>query len=157
LIAECAADLLARVQTIPVLANRSSITLGGKSQDPGLVKIPLPAAWVMFAGIIPDEAPFSATSHGGGGMVGAIEMMRANFRVALYTSYTTDADLLANGYPLIESLALAVKSAATGDPETGDVTAAPSGHRWRFAGAKMAIVYNDRLVYELTFTLDMPI
>jgi hypothetical protein len=45
-IAECAASLLALVKTVPALADKTSLSIGGRSADPGLVKIPLPAAWI---------------------------------------------------------------------------------------------------------------
>lgn len=154
MIAECAADLLARVQGVSALAERSSISLGGHSIDPGLLKIPLPAAWVMYGGDQPDEAPYGTSGQGGYGLVPAAQVMLSNWRVVVYVAYTSDADLLTNQFPLLEAVAKAVKTAVT-DP-SGDIVA-PSGHRWRYTGQKLALVYNDRLAYEQHYTLDMVI
>ncbi len=152
MIAECAADLLARAQSVPELTSRCGLSLGGHSIDPTLLKIPLPAAWVIYGGDQPDEAPFGSSGQGGGGMVPQQQVMLSLWRVVVYLPYTTDEDLINVQYPLIESVLMAVRNTITSD-DNG--TAAPSGHRWRYAGQKLVLVYNDRLAYEQHYTLDM--
>ena len=152
MIAECAADLLARVQTVTALNGRTSLSIGGRSADPGLLKAPLPIAWVVFGGDQADEAPYGSSSQGGPGMVPAMQTMLSNWRVVVYVPYTDDADLLTVQYPMLEAVAAAVKRTVTG---TDGGVEAPSGHRWRYTGQKAAVLPNDRMAYEQHYTLDM--
>lgn len=152
MIAECATDLLARVQAVAALAGRASLSIGGRSADPGLLKAPLPIAWVVYSGDQADEAPYGSSGQGGPGMVPASQVMLTNWRVIVYVNYASDADLIANQYPLLEAVVEAVKTTVT-DPAGG--LEAPSGHRWRYAGQKAAVLPNDRMAYEQHYTLDI--
>jgi hypothetical protein len=147
-ITECAADLLARVRTVPALAGANTgLAIGGKALDPGLLKKAPPFAWVLYAG----EAPYTSAAQGGAGLIPNQEEMLTTWRVVVYVPYTTDDDLLNTQYPLLESVALAVKSTITTGPIGG--TESPNGYRWRYVGQKLALVYADRLGYEQHYTL----
>ena len=146
MIAENAADLLARVKSIEALTNAAGLAIGGRAGDPSLLKIPPPAAWILFGGDQADEEPHTAGARGGPGMVPSVQIIMAIFRVLVYVAYVDDNDLLTNQYPLLESVIRAIR----GQP-------APSGHRWRYLGQKLTLVYNDRLAYEQRYTLDMVI
>lgn len=144
MIAECAADLLARVKSIAALADRTSLTIGGRSADPGLVKIPLPAAWVTFGKDISDEQSYE---HGpASGLVLEAPLMLSTWPITIFIPYTTDDDLIGVQFPLLESVIAAVHAQE-----------APSGLRWRFAGQRIALVYPDRLAYEQRYTLNYTI
>lgn len=153
MIAECAADLLARVRSVSALVDRTGLSLGGHSIDPGLLKIPLPAAWVMYKGDKPDEAPYGDSAQGGGGIVPSSEVMLASWRVVVYVAYTDDADLLNIQFPLLEAVKTAIKTTVTTGPLGG--VESPNGYSWRYIGEKLALVYNDRLAYEQYYTLQM--
>ena len=73
MITELAADILARIKTVPTLEESTSLSIGGRSGDPGLVKIPLPACWITFA---KDESDEQSYTHGpSSGVVSANLMM----------------------------------------------------------------------------------
>lgn len=142
MIAECAADLLAKVRTVPALAGSASLSIGGKSSDPGLVKIPLPAAWVTLKTEISDEQSYE---HGpSSGHVGPALMM-ATFCVTVFIPYLDDDDLLTVQFPLLQDIILAVHSTGT-----------PAGAlQWRYTGQRIALVYPDRLAYEQRYTVSL--
>ena len=135
---ELAADILALVQgVIP----QSSLTLGGRSDDPVLAKIPLPAAWVQHVKDIPDEQSYT---HGPAtGVVHEAQSILALYSVLVFVPYTTDTDMLKVQFPLIEALRVAIHAKD-----------APSGFRWRYAGMDIVRVYTDRLAYEQRYTVD---
>lgn len=141
MISENVADLIAKIQTLPQLASSSGLAIGGKGTDPGLLKIPLPAAWIMYSKDDVDEAPFG---QGGAqpGLVPAQEVVLATCSVLIYLPYTDQDDLLNVQLPLLESVITAIR---------GKI--APSGHRWRYVGQKLALVYPDRIAYEQHYTL----
>ena len=141
MIAENAADLVAKVTSVPALTSSAGLAVGGKGSDPGLLKIPLPAAWVMYTKDDVDEAPFG---HGGSqpGMVPSQQVVMLTCSVLIYLPYASQADLLETQLPLLEAVVNAVRG-----------TLAPSGHRWRYLGQKLALVYPDRIAYEQHYTL----
>jgi hypothetical protein len=146
MIADNAADLVTRVASVPALANSAGLALGGRGADPALTKIPLPAAWIMFGKDQVNEQPYGTSQSGGfGGMVPQIENIQQVFSVVIYVPYTSQDDLLTVQYPLLEAVVAAVR---------GDGRAAPSGHRFRYIGQKLAMVYPDRLAYEQHYTVD---
>lgn len=141
MIAECAADLLAKVRTVAALANSASLSIGGRSADPGMLKIPLPAAWVTLRKDVSDERDYE---HGpASGMISPSPILLATFAVTIFVPYIDDNDLLAVQYPLLESIISTVHA-----------NESPSGYRWRYAGQRIALVYPDRLAYEQHFTVD---
>jgi hypothetical protein len=146
MIAENAEDLVARVTSVPALATSAGLALGGRGADPALTKIPLPAAWIMFGKDQVNEPPYGTSQSGGfGGMVPQIENIQQVFSVVIYVPYISQDDLLTTQYPLLESVIAAVR---------GNGRPAPSGHRWRYIGQKLAMVYPDRLAYEQHYTID---
>jgi hypothetical protein len=145
MISENAADLVARVTSVPALTASAGFALGGRGSDPGLVKIPLPAAWIMFGKDQVDEAPYGTSQTGGGGLVPTGENIQQIFSVVIYVPYLSQDDLLNVQFPLLEAVITAVRG--NGEP-------APSGNRWRYIGQKLAMVYPDRLAYEQHYTLD---
>jgi hypothetical protein len=144
-ISECAADLAARVRSVPALANSAAFALGGKGTDPALKEIPLPAAWLALNLEQVDEDPLDRSTRYAPGIVPEVQMMVATFPVLVIVPYIDETDLITNQYPLLESVVKAVKASG------GE---APSGHRWRYIGQRLAFVYPDRLGYEQRYTLN---
>lgn len=145
-IADNAADLVARVTSVPELTNSAGLAVGGRGNDPGLIKIPLPAAWVMFGKDMNEEDVPGSSPHGGFNMVGASTTVLATYSVLIYVPYLSQDDLLNVQFPLLLSVIRAIRGQE-----------APSGHRWRYTGQKLALVYPDRLAYEQHYTLTMEI
>jgi hypothetical protein len=139
-IAEAAADILAKVRTVSGLEINTSLTVGAKSGDPGLVKIPLPAAWIVFGKEINDDQSYT---HGPAHGVISAQPTLALFAVTIFMPYTTDAEMLATQYPMLDAVVAAVHAT-----ETDDGTFA-----WRFAGQSAVFRYADKLAYEQHYTL----
>ncbi len=144
MIAECAADLLAKVQTVAALVDRTSLSIGGRSADPGLVKVPLPAAWITFGKEESDEQSYERGDPSG--VVHEAQLMIATFPVNIFIPYIDDIDLLTVQFPLLEAVIAA-----------GHAKISPSGLAWRFTGQRIALVYPDRLAYEQRYTLNRTI
>ena len=141
MIAECAADLLSKVKTVPALATSAALSIGGRSADPGLVKIPLPASWVTLSKDASDEQSYE---HGPpSGFVSDAGLLLATFAITTFIPYINDDDLLTTQFPLLESVITAIHA-----------TESPSGFRWRYAGQRIALVYPDRLAYEQRYTVN---
>ena len=137
MISACALDLIARVTSIAAFTNSASFTLGGHGVDPVLVKIPLPAAWLLYRGDGQDEDAREA-------IVPGVEVMLSAWSVILYVPYADQTDFLTVQFPLMESVITTIRGKT-----------APSGHRWRYTGQKLVNVLPDRIAYEQRYTLDM--
>jgi hypothetical protein len=145
MIAENARDLVERVNSVPGILS-AGLALGGRGSDPAMTKIPLPAAWIMFGKDRVNEEPYgSSQSSRFGGMVPMGENVQQIYSVVIYIPYQSQDDLLTVQFPLLESVIEAVR---------GGGKEAPSGHRWRYIGQKLAMVYPDRLAYEQSYTVD---
>jgi hypothetical protein len=140
-IAELADDLLTKVRGVTTLASRTSLSIGGKSGDPGLLKIDLPAAWAKFANDESDERSYERGPDSG--LVSEAQLQMATFIVTILIPYTDDDDLLTVQYPLLEEVIAAVHA-----------TDSPTGFRWRYRKQRIALVYTDRLAYEMHFTVN---
>lgn len=136
MIAECANDLYTKVQAIPALSASSGLAVGGQSPDPGMTKVPLPAAWILAHSAktnIPANNPVPFR-------VANVDM---SYLVMLYVPYLGQSDLINNQLPLLQSVIKAVHG-----------TDAPSGQRWRFDTYALGLVNTDRLGYKIQFVLD---
>lgn len=142
MIAENLLDLITKVTSIEALATSSGLALGGKGSDPGLQKLPLPAAWIMYAKDDVDEDPIGHGNAHSPGMVPAVQALSVLISILIYIPYTTQDDLLNVQLPLLETVIKTIRG-----------TDAPSGHRWRYLGQKLALVYPDRIAYEQHYTL----
>lgn len=141
MISELAADLVAKVETIAALTSRTGLAIGGRVNDPGLLKIPLPAAWIVLKQDAIEEPGYTHESDGG--LVSPSERVLATFAVTVFINYDTDADMLTNQLPLLELVTEAIHGK--------DATI--SGYRWRYIGQKLALVYPDRMAYEQRYTV----
>lgn len=140
MIADLGSDLVTKVQGIPALLNSSSITLGGKATDPGMLKMAVPCAWVSMKGDNEDES--SLSNMAGATLVPATQIMLGTWAVTIFVPYVDDADMLATQYPLLEAVRDAIHA-----------TDSPSGERWCYLGQKIALVYPDRLAYEQRYSV----
>lgn len=129
-----AQNLLALVETVPAIANAAGLAVGGRASDPAMASIPLPSAWVILA---EDKAHDPATGFNPAGQV-----VISTFVVMVYVPYVSQADLIANQLPLLESVVKAVR----GQPSA-------TGQKWRYEGQKLALINTDRLAYEMKFSV----
>ena len=136
MIAECAKDLYDKVQAISALAASAGLAVGGKEGDPGMTKIPLPAAWILaHSGI--------TTLRQDSGLVSAKTTAQMVYVVMLYVAYISQSDLITNQLPLLQTVISAVHG-----------TDSPSGERWAFKDYKLTLVNTDRLGYQIQFMLN---
>ena len=139
MIAQAISELYGYVGAVPGFAS-IGLLVGGKSPDPGLTKIPLPAAWLIHEGgkntqaIASPNLPVNATTQLG-------------FAVMVYVPYTSQTDLINNQFPLLESLIAAVHG------QTSQVT----GQRWYYAKHRLVLLNADRLGFHVSFVLDAAI
>ena len=136
MIAESINDLYGRLSAIPALASSIGLLVGGKAPDPGLAKMPLPAAWVLS-----DAA--SNTEDNRQSQVPLNVTSKLTYLVMLYVPYTSQQDLIANQFPLLELVINTVHGQT-----------APSGQRWYWKDYKLVLVNPDRLGYRVSFVLD---
>jgi hypothetical protein len=141
MLAELASDLLAKVSAVPALEFKTSLTIGGKSADPDLTKIPLPAAWIVMRKEGKDVAPHERTDRSG---VVDEYTLAGIWTVTVMVPYTTSEDLIDVQYPLIESVRKAIHK-----------TEGPVGSMgWAYMGQRIALVYTDRLAYEQSYHIN---
>lgn len=139
MIAEHAADLLAKIRSVAALADRTSMTVGGRSSDPGMVKIPLPACWLTFGREDNDEQSFERGPSSG--VISTCTVM-GTYAATVMIPYTTDDDLLNVQFPMLEQIINTIHG-----------TEAPGGMQWRFLRQVISNVYPDRLAYEQRYTV----
>jgi hypothetical protein len=138
-----ALDLFTKIVAIPALATSTGLAIGGKEPDPGMTKIPLPAAWILLAQF-DNENLGSLTNR-----PPTVANVRAQYGVFLYLPYKSQADLIANQLPLVEQVVQAVQG--TPIANTG------ASQRWALASGKLAGVNTDRVIYHLAYELFTPL
>ena len=131
MIAEFAQDLINKIKTVPALGNRVGFAAAGGATDPSMSSVPLPAGWILFEGESLELPSNNSTPQD----------MIYNFSLALLLSYTDQQDVINNQLATIEAIARSV----SGRESTNQ------GSRWFYNGAQLVDVFNDRLVYELSF------
>jgi hypothetical protein len=141
-ISEHARDLRDKIIAVGGWQTTPGLALGGKSLDPGLIKLPIPAAWVVFDEDDPDMPEDNRERGAVSGLV-TVNQIQARFGVLLVLPYTDDDDMLDVQYPFMESVIVAVHG-----------TDAPGGYRWRYAGQERRFVQPDRLAYLQHYAVD---
>lgn len=131
MIAEFAQDLITKIKSVTQLGNRVGLAAAGGATDPSMSSVPLPAGWILFEG----EGLELASNNS------QPQDMIYNFSLALLLSYSSQDDLINNQLPTIEAIARSVSGQASTN----------QGSRWVYNGATLVDVFNDRLVYELSF------
>jgi len=136
MIAECAKDLYTKVQSISALATSAGLAVGGREGDPGMTKVPLPAAWILAHNGV-------TTLPQTDGQVKQKTTAQMIFVVMLYVQYLGQNDLITNQLPLLQSVISTVHG-----------TDSPSGERWAFKDYTLTMVNQDRLGYRINFMLN---
>lgn len=139
MIAEIAQDLVSKIKNIstnpfgtPV--KRVGLAAGAKGMDPMMEKVDRPAAWVIFVGDENLEAGLE-------GSCGA--NIKLNFVVKLIVDYQTEADLIANQYPLFEEVINAVHGQG-----------GPLGtKRWKYEGQTLDELTGTRMVFDQRYSI----
>lgn len=136
MIAQAVQQLYTLLQAVPQLSTSIGLVIGGKAPDPGLTKVPLPAAWVLHDGaqntqdMRMAQVPLNITTQ-------------LAYVVMLYVPYTSQQDLIDNQLPLLEQVITAVHGQT-----------APTGQRWFWRRSKLVLINPDRLAYHISFELD---
>jgi hypothetical protein len=141
-IAEHAEQLRDLVVSVGGWSTTPALSIGGKSGDPGLIKIPIPAAWIRLQQDMPDAPEDNRERGAVSGYVGP-NQVQALYAVTIFLPYTDDDNLLTEQFPRLTGVINAVHSID-----------APGGSRWRYAGQRIALVYPDRLAYEQHYAVD---
>ena len=133
-------DILAKVRTVPDLADTTLITVGGVVED--RKAITLPAARILYLGDheYEDSSPNTPRSNEEA-IIPAVQMMLSTVVVLIMFPYVDDTAVIASYESTLES----VKRAIHGKESS-------SGHRWRDIGCTKALIYADRIGYEQRFT-----
>jgi len=133
MIAECAKDLYDKVQAISALAASAGLAVGGKEGDPGMTKIPLPAAWILAHNGVTTLPPTD-------GQVKQKTTAQLVYVVMLHVAYISQSDLINNQLPLLQAIINKVHG-----------TDSPTGERWAFKDYLLTLVNTDRLGYRIQF------
>lgn len=133
MIAELATDLITKIKTVSALQDRVGMASAGGPADPAMKTVPLPAAWLLFAG----DQPRSGDPRGS-----RSEDIDFSFSLSVMVSYKDQSDLINTQLPTLEAIAKSV----SGRDSTN------SALRWKYQGAQLVEVFTDRLVYELSFS-----
>jgi|APFre7841882793_1041355.scaffolds.fasta_scaffold00463_5 hypothetical protein len=128
-------DLLDKLNSVEALTDKVGFQVGGTENDPTLSEAPIPFGWVVFGGSTPLAPERGATYR----------ITTYEFNLILVVGYgLTDVDFLTNHIQLIEDTAQAVSG--TPGNEYTDL--------WEFGGAELKGVYPNRLVYNLSFSIN---
>ena len=130
-----ALDLHTKLATVSALAASAGFAVGGRTSDPALTKIPLPAAWILM---MKDEA----TEQDSLAVVSAQQVLKIEYGVMIYVPYTSQTDLISTQFPLLRAVRTAIHA-----------TSAPNGYRWKYKGQRLALINADRLCYEVRFEI----
>ncbi len=131
MLAECAQDLLTKVQSIPALANSCGMAIGGTIPDPGMTKITLPAAWILFKRA---KNTHDAQS--------ALPSLNTNALLTyVVVVYLPTSSQIGTQLPLLQSVIKTIQG-----------TTAPSGSRWYWDATDLAAFNPDRMIYPLFFS-----
>lgn len=138
MIAECAQDLLNRLEAIPALATKVGFALAGSLPDPGAVQVTPPAAWLLFAGFQNTRDP-AAREY-----LPAPQLMATLHFVAVL--YVPVAAQIGTQLPLLQTVLKAVQGQTS-----------PTGQRWYADSGKLLSFNADRITYELNFAVNASI
>jgi len=139
MIAELSLDLLTAAKSIAsnkfgTTTKRVGLAVGAKSVDPTMQKVQTPAAWVVFIGdqntspLVEGECP---------------PFVKMEFIIKVFMEYTTEADLLANQYPLLAELITTINARQ-----------GPTGARkWKYEGQTIDELTGNRIVFDQRYSI----
>lgn len=110
--------------------------VGAMQPDPTLITLTPPACWVMFAG----DAPKDDLSNAG--QIPSTEVMLFMFNAFIYLPMDKQSILISTNLPLLKKIIQGVKG-------QDSVT----GHRWAYAGQRLALVNTNRLVFSQRYVV----
>ncbi len=135
MIAECAQDLLTKVQSIPALASSTGLAIGGVLPDPGATKIALPAAWILHK-----RAKNTRDGAANIALPSTVAQALLTYVVALYVPTSNQ---IATQLPLMQSVLKAIHG-----------TTGPSGQRWYWESHDLASFNVDRMIFPMFFSIN---
>lgn len=136
MISELVADVVTKLNGVAQLSGKVGAALGGKQADPSMMKVPLPASWVIFKGSRAAD-PHTAVNP-------SIQSLTGFVSAFVVIGYKDQDGLLDNEYPLLDECISAVRGSES-----------PYYTRWRFENMDCVAINPDRLIYELVFSIDI--
>lgn len=133
MIKELLSNLVNSIAAVPEFEGRVGAAVGGTSQDPELTGVPVPFAWVIFAGCQGIEPERGA----------AYQQVLYNFTVVVGIKYGTEPDFLDTNILVLEKVPEAVLG----------VTPYKYADEWNYNGCFIDGAHSDRLVYKLNFSI----
>lgn len=133
MIGELTQNLINKISAVTALGGRVGAAVGGTATDPTMAEAPVPFAWVIFGGDIPEVAERGEK----------YQLVKYNFSVVVAISYGgTEEDLINNQLKVLEDIQMAVRG--TQGHENSDL--------WLYEGQELQNVYPSRLVYNVRFS-----
>jgi hypothetical protein len=129
-------ELYGLITAVTEFANITGTNLGGMEPDPTLTALTPPACWVSFIGDSPKEPP--------GRIVLTTEAMTFMFMAFIYLPMAKQSDMIGSHLPLLLKVVQGVK---------GKESTANTGHRWAYAGQKLALANTNRMVYAQRYSI----
>lgn len=133
MIAECAQDLITKTQSISALAASTGLAIGGTIPDPGMTKIPLPAAWIL-------HKRAKNTHDASVSLPSTLVQALLTYAVVLYLPTSNQISMQ---LPLIQSVIKAIHG-----------TTSPSGQRWYWESHDLSAFNPDKMIYPLFFSVN---
>lgn len=127
-------ELYGLIVGVTEFANITGTNLGGNEPDPTLLSLTPPACWVSFIGDIQKDPP--------GNVVPTSETMTFMFMAFIYLPMAQQSVMLATHLPLLAKIVKGVRGQES-----------LTGHRWAYAGQKLALVNTTRMVYAQRYTI----
>lgn len=129
-------ELYGLITAVSEFAAITGTNLGGTEPDPTLATLTPPACWVSFIGDIQKEPP--------GSIVYSPEVMTFMFMAFVYLPMTKQSEMISTHLPLLTKIIQGVR---------GKDSNLNTGHRWAYAGQKLALVNTNRMVYAQRYTI----
>jgi hypothetical protein len=129
-------ELYNLIVAVPAFANITGLNVGGMQPDPTLITLTPPACWVMFAG----DAPKEDLTHSN--MIPAVEMCLFMFNAFIYLPMAKQSNLISTHLPMLKSIIQGIRGK---DSNTG--------HRWGYAGQRLALINTNRLVFAQRYVI----
>ena len=139
MIATLSTDLVTAAKSITsnkfgTTVKRVGLAVGATSIDPTMQKVVTPAAWVVFTG----DQTLSNLDQGE-----CNPTVKMEFVIKVFLQYSTEADLIANQYPLLSELISTISG------RQGPV----GSKRWKYEGQAIDELTGNRVVFDQRYSI----
>lgn len=140
MVADALTALLAAITSVPELAGKTGMSVGGVYPDPTAVEVPLPAAHPIYGGKVPVDKVQ-------GGVAPRGVTTKNIFIVMLYLDNTLGQNnVVTVQLPILEKVLVAVRGLAS---PVGSV----AGFRFAFDGERLHSITPKKITYEQRYSL----